>query len=148
MNFNKCKKWVKVALCENKILIKVIDFVNTRYKKEISAIVEYRYQLMILAAVGNILITLIPYNVLMSCLVIALSLHSLITSKINKILSNGLISYFPESWKNAMLNRSILDILCDVWFIPNIGLYAKTILMPLFDKSITPDDVNFPCKVT
>lgn len=141
MNFNKCKKWARTALCENKMLMKFVEYMNSRYKKQISIAVEYRYQLLILAAVGNILITLIPWNVLMSILVIVLSLHSLATTKINQILTRGLISYFPESWKNAMLNRSILDILCDVWFIPNFSLYVKAIVMPLFDKSITPDDV-------
>jgi len=141
MNYNKCKRWVKSALCENKTLMKFVDLINTRYKKEICTITEYKYQLLIVAAVGNILITLVSYNVLMSCLVIVMCLHSLITTKINKILAKGLISYFPESCKNAMLNRSILDILCDVWFIPNFSLYVKAIVMPLFDKSITPDDV-------
>jgi len=41
--------------------------------------------------------------------------------------------------QNLLLWRSLFDILCDIWFIPNITLYIKAIVSPiLYDMS--PED--------
>jgi len=41
--------------------------------------------------------------------------------------------------QNVLLNRSLFDILCDIWFIPMITLYIKALVSPiLYDMS--PED--------
>ena len=50
------------------------------------------------------------------------------------MLEHGLAYYLPLSVKNALLNRSLLDILCDMWFIPTLSIYVKTILAPMLSS--------------
>ena len=143
MNLNKCKKWTKTLICENPVSKKAYKHLNDNYKKELSYISESKYQILLLAAVANLLLTLVPLKVLSLLVIISMCIGKIVTAKLESILSKGLITYLPESWKYALLHRSILDILCDVWFIPSLSLYIKAIVMPMFDKSISPDDVSF-----
>lgn len=142
MNINKCKKWGKSLITDNPISKKVSNYINQNYKKELNTIIESKYQILLVAATANLLITLIPIKVIFLVTVICGSLFKIVTTKTEKVLSRGLINYLPETWRNALLNRSILDILCDLWFIPSLSLYIKAMVMPMFDKSIRPSDVS------
>lgn len=43
--------------------------------------------------------------------------------------------------QNVLLNWSLFDILCDIWFIPMITLYIKALISPiLYDMS--PEDAR------
>ncbi len=46
----------------------------------------------------------------------------------------GLIHYMSPKTQSLFLNRSIFDVLCDVWFFPRISLYFKAFFMPLIFK--------------
>lgn len=57
-----------------------------------------------------------------------------IKQKSEQILEKGLAYYLPLPIKNALLNRSLLDILCDMWFIPTMSLYVKTLMAPMLSN--------------
>ena len=52
-----------------------------------------------------------------------------------QIHEKGLINYFPPKLQNFLLNRSIFDVLCDLWFIPKVGLYLKAFFGPFYYES-------------
>lgn len=47
---------------------------------------------------------------------------------------NGFIEYLPGGLQEILLKRSILDILCDIWYIPRMKLLLRTFLTPFFMK--------------
>lgn len=65
---------------------------------------------------------------------------------------NGLIQYLPQSMKDLLLERSIFDVLCDLWFIPRISLVVKAVVWPFISKpkpeeaiktlDILPEDIK------
>lgn len=65
---------------------------------------------------------------------------------------NGLLQYLPQSMKALLLERSIFDVLCDLWFFPRISLVAKAVVWPFFSKpraeeaiktlDILPEDIK------
>lgn len=52
----------------------------------------------------------------------------------------GLISYLPKTLQAHLLDRSIFDLLCDLWYIPKTSIYLKALLKP-FLTSISPEQV-------
>ena len=61
---------------------------------------------------------------------------------IDLILKKGLIAYLPYQIIRVFTSRSIFDILCDIWFIPKVSIYAKAVVLPFFYK-ITPEEAIF-----
>jgi len=59
--------------------------------------------------------------------------------KISKIRKNGILSHFSQSTQNLLLNRSIFDILCDLWYFPVITKYFRAIFGP-FIRNIEPEE--------
>jgi hypothetical protein len=41
------------------------------------------------------------------------------------------MNQFGEGLQKLLLKRSVFDILCDIWFIPNITLYIKAFVSPI-----------------
>jgi hypothetical protein len=58
----------------------------------------------------------------------------LYTINLRKISEKGLIKFLPQSIKDLLLERSIFDILCDLWFFPRLSLVIKTIVWPFISK--------------
>jgi len=53
------------------------------------------------------------------------------------IYQNGPLNYLTPGLKRLLLQRSIFDIMCDLWFIPTITIYISAILRP-FLYNISP----------
>ena len=51
-----------------------------------------------------------------------------------KIYTRGLITYLPISLQNALLNRSLYDIMMDIWFIPKISEILALFVKPFLFK--------------
>ena len=51
------------------------------------------------------------------------------------IITKGFIYYLPDKYKTTLLKRSILDLLCDFWYIGSMNLYIKAVFAPLIWKS-------------
>lgn len=60
------------------------------------------------------------------------SIFLLIKTCIKQIHEKGLINFLPLKLQNFLLNRSLFDVLCDLWFIPKIGLYLKAFFGPFY----------------
>lgn len=53
------------------------------------------------------------------------------------IYQNGPLNYLTPGLKRLLLQRSIFDIMCDLWFIPTITIYISAMLRP-FLYNISP----------
>lgn len=42
----------------------------------------------------------------------------------------GIFVHLPSSLQSALLNRSLFDILCDIWYMPTFSLYLKILFRP------------------
>ena len=95
---------------------------------------------MILIALGFCCFfhSLFSYYTLFSFSLAIASIFLLIKNCITQIHEKGLINFLPKRLQNFMLNRSIFDVLCDLWFIPKMGLYLKAFFGPFYYE-YTPD---------
>eukprot|EP00331_Platyophrya_macrostoma_P013849 CAMPEP_0176419906 /NCGR_PEP_ID=MMETSP0127-20121128/8312_1 /TAXON_ID=938130 /ORGANISM="Platyophrya macrostoma, Strain WH" /LENGTH=407 /DNA_ID=CAMNT_0017800445 /DNA_START=171 /DNA_END=1394 /DNA_ORIENTATION=+ len=59
--------------------------------------------------------------------------------RIESILERGIMSFLSKKTQKVLLERSIFDFLCDLWFMPRIGLYLKAIFRP-FIIAIPPEE--------
>jgi hypothetical protein len=55
-------------------------------------------------------------------------------------LKEGLVGLLPNMIRDALMKRSIFDLLCDIWFMPKFSLYIKAFLKP-FLLNIDPENV-------
>ena len=61
--------------------------------------------------------------------------------KIEAIKEVGLINCLPKALRSILIERSIFDVLCDIWFIPTISFYIKKLLEP-FLYEMTPEEAR------
>lgn len=61
--------------------------------------------------------------------------------KITKAVTTGLINFLPRSLKNLLLQRSIFDVLMDIWYFPTITEYIKLLFKPVIYK-LTPEEAT------
>ena len=59
----------------------------------------------------------------------------------SQVLENGVIHYLSESQKHTLLQRSLFDILCDIWFIGTISFYARKLVEPMI-YHMSPEDAR------
>ena len=76
--------------------------------------------------------SLFSYYTLFSFSLAMVSIFLLIKTCIKQIHEKGLINFLPLKFQNFLLNRSLFDVLCDLWFIPKIGLYLKAFFGPFY----------------
>jgi len=121
---------------------KKVKSLKTKYGREWRYIKRNKWPLLVVASLSNLVITLIPLKILLTLALLALGFYKLVLTKMQTALDRGLITYMPLFLQRILLQRSILDLLCDFWFIPNvIQKYGKTVILPLFDKSLKPEEV-------
>lgn len=60
------------------------------------------------------------------------SVFLLIRSLLSQVHKTGLIAYLPSKLQQFFLEISIFDVLCHIWFVPNISLYVHRIFLPFF----------------
>lgn len=109
----------------------VIKRDSTVYLHAISA---YKYPVMAVCCLIYLVLCIFSLTTLFTMACLAFSLWGMAKPWVLEVQKNGVAAYLPESAKNALLNRSLLDILCDLWFIPTLSLYLKTILAPMLSS--------------
>ena len=103
------------------------NFLNDQVQIIISNILIY-------TGIVLFLVTIFSIYTLISFLLIYLGFRMIILQKLKHIEDKGLLEYFSESTKKTLLERSIFDILCDVWFIPNVSLWVKMFVRPFMNE--------------
>ena len=58
--------------------------------------------------------------------------------RVKRVLEGGLIVYLPEKLRKGLEERSIFDVLCDIWFMPVTTNILKAVTKPFF-TSVRPD---------
>mmetsp|Transcript_35449 Transcript_35449/g.31950 ORF Transcript_35449/g.31950 Transcript_35449/m.31950 type:complete len:105 (+) Transcript_35449:113-427(+) len=54
--------------------------------------------------------------------------------EIDSLRKKGLIHFLPKGLKSTLTQRSIFDVICDVWFFPKIAIYIKAMVAPFIYK--------------
>lgn len=93
---------------------------------------------LILVGFMGLFHSLFSYYTIFSFGLVVFSFGFLLKTVIKQIHEKGLITYLPLKLQNFLLNRSVFDVLCDLWFIPKIGLYLKAFFGPFYYES-TPE---------
>lgn len=58
--------------------------------------------------------------------------------RVKRLLQDGLIVYLPQKIQQGLMERSLFDLLCDIWFMPGTMNFLKVIMKPFF-TSVKPD---------
>jgi len=82
----------------------------------------------------NFALSLFSLYTLLSFGIIVVTLAILIKINLAEIKKKGLIAYIPPKFHTVLLERSIFDIICDIWFVPKITLYIKALVSPFIVK--------------
>jgi len=51
-----------------------------------------------------------------------------------ELWKKGFVYCLSPQLQNVLLQRSLFDIICDIWFIPDIVLYFRVLFLPFFAK--------------
>ena len=103
--------------------------------------VEYKWVIMFMLCASKLILQVFSLHTLVTICCLIYSMNKMAVMKWEDMQVKGLAYYLPLGIKNALLNRSLLDILCDLWFIPTLSLYLKTILAPMIsNKRRAPED--------
>ena len=78
--------------------------------------------------------SLLSYYTLFCLFTLVICVFLIIFLGVRKFLEKGFLAHCSPSLQNTLLNRSIFDVLCDLWFMPKIGLYIKAFLGPFYYK--------------
>lgn len=100
----------------------------------LTAAYRHRYLIAVLLCVAKLTLQVFSITTIVTLACLAASLRGLALQQIDEILKRGLAYYLPMPLKNALLNRSLLDILCDMWFIPTMSVYIKTMMAPVLSN--------------
>lgn len=97
--------------------------------------------LRILIAVGfaNLIYSLFGLYTILSMGVFLAGVGLLVKLRLEAAVERGLLTFTSKKMQKALLERSIFDFLCDLWFMPKIGLYLKAIFRP-FIVAINPEE--------
>ncbi|EAR99783.2 transmembrane protein, putative (macronuclear) [Tetrahymena thermophila SB210] len=93
------------------------------------------------AALSLIIFLFLQFNwtTIVTLTLILASLVQLLRIQYFKLQERGFISLLPRTLQVHLLDRSIFDLLCDIWYIPKISLYIKAFLKP-FVQNISPEE--------
>lgn len=85
-------------------------------------------------ALLNLAYSIFSIYTLLSFALIVAGVFVYLQINIKEIRKKGLITYLPAKHQKTLLQRSLFDVLCDMWFIPKVSTYAKAIATPFFIK--------------
>jgi len=89
--------------------------------------------------ISNLALSLFSIYTLMSFAIMTGCLALFLKVNFDEIKKKGLIFYIPPKYHEVLLERSLFDIICDVWFIPKITIYLKALISPFILK-IEPNE--------
>jgi hypothetical protein len=87
--------------------------------------------LFLVITLVNFLLLIFSVKTWISILLFLYALKKYILKKWEDIREVGFIHFMSPEMQALFLNRSIFDVLCDLWFFPRVSLYFKALLMPL-----------------
>lgn len=82
--------------------------------------------------VSSIQASLFPISTIILAHALPLPLLYLMYLKATKVHETGLVSYLPRSMQRFLLESSIFDTLCNIWFVPTASKYIKRFFIPFF----------------
>lgn len=92
-----------------------------------------------LGILGFILLTQINVMAIVLWIALFYCIFRIIQIQRTRITNDGIISFLPSALQKSLYNRSLFDFLCDIWYLPQISLYAKAFLKPFFIAT-TPEE--------
>jgi len=111
------------------------------FSRWVELIRRQRYLIIIFLCLLKFILNIFSISTIVTFIFFGIGIKGFVLQKRDEVLEKGLAYYLPLGVKNALLNRSLLDILCDLWFIPTISLYLKTMMAPILStKSRGPED--------
>lgn len=72
----------------------------------------------------------IPLRIILSFLLFVICLLIYMRFEFAQFKKVGIFVHLPPSLQSALLNRSLFDILCDIWYMPTFSLYFKILFRP------------------
>ena len=118
----------------------------TKFLKSIEKLGYTKKRRILLAAIGlafaNLAYSLFSLYTLISCTLLIISIGLFIKIKVEVIRKIGVINYLPHSIAQTLTQRSLFDIICDIWFFPRIASYIKAFLTPFIYK-IEPEEAIY-----
>jgi hypothetical protein len=120
--------------------VKDVAKVNIQKIKDLDALTKKRVLLIGFGVgISNFALSLFSIYTLMSFAIMAGCLALFLKVNFDEIKKKGLIFYIPPKYHEVLLERSLFDIICDVWFIPKITIYLKALISPFILK-IEPNE--------
>ncbi|KRX10285.1 hypothetical protein PPERSA_09669 [Pseudocohnilembus persalinus] len=74
----------------------------------------------------------IPLRVLVCVGIILIGVTFLSYQYFQKVKNKNALINWSQKWQNLLLERSLFDIIADIWYIPGISRYIKAFLKPFF----------------
>jgi len=103
--------------------------------KNLDALTKKKYLLIGFAlGIGNLALSLFSIYTLMSFAIMSGCLALFLKVNFDEVKKKGLIFYIPPKYHELLLERSLFDIICDIWFIPKITIYLKALISPFILK--------------
>lgn len=70
------------------------------------------------------LVTVLVFHLFLASIVL------LVVSKVSQVHKTGVINHLPKIIQSFFLEVSVFDVLCHLWYVPNISLYIHRIFLP------------------
>ncbi|KAM3129639.1 hypothetical protein pb186bvf_018250 [Paramecium bursaria] len=85
------------------------------------------------------LFTYLPIMTFIPLCISYLSAELLLKHYYGILRAKGILTFLPQRLQRLLQNRSIFDLLCDLWFMPKLSQYLKAFTKPFF-QPIDPED--------
>ena len=95
------------------------------------------YKFCIYTAFHLLLLTMFSPITIIMIWATVIALRSYVKAVYNSVIERGLLSFLPLVVQKELMDRSIFDLLCDLWF-PQQTSVLKVIIKPFF-MPIQPD---------
>jgi hypothetical protein len=95
------------------------------------------YRIAAYAAVHLLLLSLFQPLTICAFWLSVLTLRAYVYKRISKVIEKGLIVYLPDKLQHLLRDRSLFDMMCDMWFTEHTSL-LKVLFKPFFVQ-IRPD---------
>ena len=121
---------------------KISEFSREQYTKWDKLPLSQKTRILgvtIIIGFANLLYSLFSVYTIVSTGIILGAALLITKSRVEAIMNRGLLAFLPKGSQQTLLERSIFDILCDLWFVPRLGLYVQAFLKPFLVK-ISPED--------
>eukprot|EP01017_Pseudomicrothorax_dubius_P029773 TRINITY_DN3654_c0_g1_i1.p1 TRINITY_DN3654_c0_g1~~TRINITY_DN3654_c0_g1_i1.p1 ORF type:complete len:423 (+),score=109.69 TRINITY_DN3654_c0_g1_i1:47-1315(+) len=125
----KAQNFLKEKMQEGVILYEKAKAADPRVKA--AAGVAISFTLLLLSLLG--------WKILTALLLFLGSIAAVVKTQWEHVRRIGIINFLPEELRKTLLERSVFDLLCDIWFVPKLSIYLKVLVQPFLVK-LPPED--------